>query len=200
MTETMAEKMAGTPRILSRSTTRVSPWLEIVARDVQFAAGAPSETYHAVQQADYVAMLARVPDGRFLLVRQYRPAVEAFTWELPAGMVDPGEDPQRTAERELLEETGFPALRTQALGCHAPCTARLSNRIHSYFIETGERRPDAPSEPGLTVKLVDAAELGAMIRSGAFTLQLHAGTVLLAALRGLIGFDALMPPGAQPPD
>ena len=40
-------------------------------------------------------------------MRQYRPALEAFTWELPAGLVDPGEDPAETCRRELMEETDF---------------------------------------------------------------------------------------------
>jgi len=189
--------MADTPRILSRTATAVSPWMEIVAREVQFSEATPPETYHAIRQADYVAALARVPDGRFLLVRQYRPAIEAFSWELPAGLVDPGENPEQAARRELLEETGFPAVRTHALGSHAPCTARLSNRIHSFFIETGERQADRPAEPGVTVRLADAAELGEMVRAGRFTLQLHLGTVLLAALHGLIAIEPFLRPKMQ---
>lgn len=47
------------------------------------------------------------PSGRLILVRQYRPPVARLTIEFPAGLVNPGEDPEETAVRELREETGY---------------------------------------------------------------------------------------------
>lgn len=187
------------PRILSRRTTRVSPWMEIVARDVAFRPGEAAETYHAVAQTDYIAILARTPDGGFPLVRQYRPAVEGFTWELPAGMLEPGEDPQVACARELLEETGFPARRIHPLGTRVPCSARLSNRIQSYFVETGDRDPAARPETGIDVRVVSADQLAAMIADGTFVLQLHLGAVLLAAMQGLIAPEPFLRPKTHPP-
>jgi ADP-ribose pyrophosphatase len=46
------------PRIRSRRTTAVSPWMSIIAREVEFSRGAPVEVYHAVEQADYIAIIA----------------------------------------------------------------------------------------------------------------------------------------------
>jgi ADP-ribose pyrophosphatase len=54
-------------------------------REVKFAPGAKPELYHAVGQQDYTAIFARTPDGQIPIVRQYRPALERFTWELPLG-------------------------------------------------------------------------------------------------------------------
>ncbi len=73
------------PRIVSRRTTRVSPWVEIIERGVELNTGGAPELYHAIAQRDYVAIVARTPDGKFPIVRQFRPAVEKFTWELPGG-------------------------------------------------------------------------------------------------------------------
>ena len=174
----------GWPKIVSRRATRVSPWMEIIERGVEFSEGAPPELYHAVGQADYIAIVALTPDGQIPIVRQYRPALERFTWELPAGMVDAGESPQACCARELKEETGFAVRNLHALGTYAPCTARLSNRIHSFFVATGER--GQPSEAGIEVRLVSPAELAGLIRSGEFVLQLHIGALLLAGLRGYI--------------
>jgi 8-oxo-dGTP pyrophosphatase MutT (NUDIX family) len=98
-------------------------------------------------------------------VRQYRPAVERFTWELPAGLVENGESPESPA---AAEETGFVPRTVQALGAHAPCTARLSNRIHSFFAETSEREKAWHPEVGIEVKLVTPAELGDLILSDGF--------------------------------
>jgi ADP-ribose diphosphatase len=59
-----------------------------------------------VRQRGSVAALPVHDDGRVVLVRQYRYAVDAFVWELPAGRRDPGETPEEGARRELEEEVG----------------------------------------------------------------------------------------------
>jgi 8-oxo-dGTP pyrophosphatase MutT (NUDIX family) len=180
--------MAGKwPKILSRQTTTISPWVKIVAREVEFASGEPSQIYHAVDQQDYLAIVAITPDGCIPLVHQYRPAMEDFTWELPAGLVDAGEAPEQGCARELLEETGYPTASVHRLGGPAAaCTGRLSNLVHSFFVKTGERVPDFKSEPGLTVALKTPAELAAMIASGEFIQQLHLGALMLAQLQNLL--------------
>jgi hypothetical protein len=80
------------PKIKARRTTRMSPWMAIIDREVEFAPEAEIELYHAVGQQDYIAIVAALPDSRLPIVQQYRPALESFTWELPAGLLDPGED------------------------------------------------------------------------------------------------------------
>ena len=67
------------PRIRSRRTTKVSPWMSIVAREVEFSRGEKPQIYHAVEQADYIAIVALTQGGKNPLVRQYRPALEAFS-------------------------------------------------------------------------------------------------------------------------
>jgi 8-oxo-dGTP pyrophosphatase MutT (NUDIX family) len=179
------------PRITSRETITISPWVDIVAREVEFAPGEPSQLYHSVAQLDYLAIVALTPDGRFPIVRQYRPALEMFTWELPAGLAEPGEDHGEGCKRELLEETGYRTLAIHPLGSAAPCTGRFSNRIHSFFLQTGERIDDFVPEPGLSVDLATPVELVAMIKSGEFIQQAHLGALLLADLRSFI---SLRPP------
>lgn len=174
------------PNIRSRQTTAISPWIDIIAREVEFTPGQPSQLYHAVGQLDYLAIVALTPDGRFPLVRQYRPALEAFTLELPAGLAEPREDPAAGCRRELLEETGYPTRCMYPLGTAAPCSGRLSNRIHSFFLETGERIDDFVPEPGLSVELATPSDLVRMIKSGEFVSQLHLGALLLAELRSFI--------------
>jgi ADP-ribose pyrophosphatase len=177
------------PKIVSRRSSRVSPWVEIIEREVKFTAGDPPEFYHAVGQQDYIAIVALTPAGLIPIVRQFRPAVERFTWELPAGLVEPGEDASETCRRELKEETGLTARAVHALGTYAPCTARLSNQVHSFFVEAGAQ--DGPSEAGIELRLVSPAELAALIRRGEFVLQLHIGALLLAGLHGHLDLEAL---------
>lgn len=179
------------PKIVSRRATRVSPWVEIIERGVEFHPGAAPEHYHAISQQDYVAIVARTPDGMIPIVRQFRPAVEDFTWELLAGMVDQGEAPADSCRRELLEETGYPARAIHALGSYAPCTARLSNRVHSFFVETAARAEKPVVDEDIEFKLVTPHELAALILGDEFTLQLHVGALLLAGLRGHLDLAAL---------
>jgi 8-oxo-dGTP pyrophosphatase MutT (NUDIX family) len=178
------------PKIKSRRTTRVSPWMSIVERAVEFTPGAELQVYHAVDQQDYVAIVATLPDGRIPIVRQYRPALETFTWELPAGLVDPGEDAAACCRREFVEETGLGVRAVHALGTYTPCTARLANRLHAFFVETDPLAEGQRTEPGIELKLVRPAQLAQMILAGEFVLQLHIGALLLAGLHGFIDLDA----------
>ena len=186
-------KNADWPKIVSRRARRVSPWMEIIERGVEFTPGAKPELYHAVGQADYVAIVARTPEGTIPIVRQYRPACETFTWELPAGTLDGSEQPADCCRRELLEETGLPAQKIHSLGSFAPCTARLSNRIHSFFVETGPRANPQATEAGIELKLVSPADLAALILAKEFVLQLHIGALLLAGMHGHIDIAAFRP-------
>src|SRR5476649_2231467 len=185
--------MTDWPKIKARRTTKVSPWMEIIEREVEFTAGSPSELYHAVGQQDYISIVALTPDGKIPIVRQYRPALERFTWELPAGMVEKDEDAADCCRRELLEETGYPAKSVHALGALAPCTARLSNRIHSFFVETGARSEAHVAEAGIELRLVTPEVLAGLILAGEFDLQLHIGAILLAGMRGHLDLGAFRP-------
>jgi 8-oxo-dGTP pyrophosphatase MutT (NUDIX family) len=170
------------PAVLNRSLTVLSPWVSVMARSVDFGGG-KVEIYHAIDQADYIAILAVTPDFRIPIVRQYRPALERFTCELPAGMVDPGEAPSATCARELHEETGLRARRIHALGAHAADSARLGNTIHSFLVETEEAAVQVSPEPGIEVEFVSLERLRTLILTREFDLQLHVAVVGLALMQ-----------------
>jgi ADP-ribose pyrophosphatase len=172
------------PRIIKRTETRVSPWVGLVAKEVLVAPSLPSETYHSLALADYVAIVARLPDGRLPIVRQFRPAVDCEPWELPAGLLEPNERAEHAAGRELLEETGAVPLNVFDLGTYLPDTGRLENRIRIFGIEAAPPASDFLPEPGMSVALVPPSQLGAMIRAGEFNHMLHVGALAIAELRG----------------
>src|SRR2546429_9933774 len=103
------------PRIRSRRTTEVSPWVSIIAREVEFSRGAAPQIYHAVEQPDYISIVALTRAGKIPIVRQYRPALEAYAWELPAGLPHPRENPPAGLRRGLLGETRVSAPATHTL-------------------------------------------------------------------------------------
>lgn len=167
------------PRIVGERELKISPWVTLVERKIQFVDDR-SEVYHAVAQADYVAILAVTPDGRIPLVHQYRPALNRYTWELPAGMVDKGETAEQTCIRELSEETGLVAVRVHPLGTFAADSARLTNNVHSFLVETEAPRGNVAE---LEVSYVSFDELRERILSGDFDLQYHLGVLGLVSMR-----------------
>lgn len=82
------------------------------------------------------AAVAVDADGRVCLLRQYRHAAGGFVWELPAGRLEPGEPPQETARRELVEEAGIAARDWRSLGVSLSSPGVFTERIH-LFLATG---------------------------------------------------------------
>ncbi|MCF7853462.1 MAG: NUDIX hydrolase [Candidatus Pacebacteria bacterium] len=98
------------PRHLNRRTLAAGDWLTLEEIEYVDHAGRKRtwETSARQGRGGAVFMITKLqPSERYVLVRQYRPPMDAYVLEFPAGLVDPGEDPEQTAVRELLEETGY---------------------------------------------------------------------------------------------
>jgi ADP-ribose pyrophosphatase len=80
-----------------------------------------------------------------ILVRQYRPAIGRWAWELPAGSLKPGEDVERAARRECQEETGLIPEGIERLGSYFPTPGYCDEEM-TFFTATGLRTPGAGDE------------------------------------------------------
>ncbi len=113
-----------------------------------------------VRHPGAVAIVALTDDGRICLVRQYRTALGRVTVEIPAGKLDPGEDPLECANRELLEETGMRAERMAFLTTIATGVGFCDELIHMYMatgLSFAASDPDA--DEFINVDLVPLSEL-----------------------------------------
>ena len=90
-------------------------------------------------------MVPLLENGDLLFLRQYRYAVGEVMVELPAGKLDPGEDPLDTARRELAEETGYTCERLVRLGLIHPCIGYSDERI-AVYLATGLKPAKAEGE------------------------------------------------------
>jgi ADP-ribose pyrophosphatase len=106
-------------------------------------------------------------DPQLLLIKQYRYAANGFLYELPAGRLDPGEDPASCARRELREETGCSAERVEFLYTMYSTPGFTDERIH-LFMATGLTTGDTghESDEFLTVEAFPLSRALEMIRDG----------------------------------
>lgn len=136
-------------------------------------------TREVVRQAGSVAALPVLTDGRVVLVRQYRYAVDAHVWELPAGRRDPGEAPEAGARRELEEEVGLRAGALERIAEFWTTPGFCDEVMHLFRatdLEPVPARPEADEKIEQATFALDEAL--AMMRSG----QIREGKTVVALL------------------
>lgn len=113
-----------------------------------------------VRHPGAVAIVALTDEGQICLVRQYRASIDRVTVEIPAGKLEPGEDPLECARRELLEETGMEADQMGFLTTITTSVGFCDELIY-FYMATGLRftRSNPDADEFINVDLVDAQEL-----------------------------------------
>jgi ADP-ribose pyrophosphatase len=103
-----------------------------------------------------------------VIERQYRHAAKQYLWELPAGKLEPGEDPLKGAQRELAEETGYRAKKWRLLVEYFPSPGFLGESMKVFLaegLEAGEATPEEDEQ--IEFRLVKLSEVLEMIEKGA---------------------------------
>jgi ADP-ribose pyrophosphatase len=124
-----------------------------------------------VRHPGSVVMLAMPSPDQIILIRQYRYTLDRWIWELPAGSLEPGEDPAAGAARECEEEIGLVPGRVEKLRAYYP-TPGFCDEVMTYFRCTDLRQPDPDSQAQqdedeeLEPRTFTIAELRAMVDAG----------------------------------
>jgi ADP-ribose pyrophosphatase len=124
-------------------------------------------TREVITHPGSVVVLPVLPDGRIVMVRQYRHATRQYLWELVAGRKEPEETPKQGAARELLEETGYRAKRFKVFLDVFPTPGFLEERMYLLLAEgltAGEAQPEEDEK--IEVRAYELKELKQMIKSG----------------------------------
>lgn len=120
-----------------------------------------------VRHPGAVAMVPLLADGTVVLVRQYRHAAQQILLEIPAGTLEPGEDPAQAAARELQEETGYWPGRLERLAGEYTAPGYTTELIHLFLAtELVESRLAADDDEFLEVVRLPFAEALRRVEAG----------------------------------
>lgn len=171
--------------LLDSETVLASPWLTVRRERLRTGRGRIVEPFWRTLSKPWACVVALTPDGRIVLVEQYRRGRDAVTRELPAGDCD-GDEPAAAALRELGEETGYRALGApEPLGVLWPEPARDSACAHGFLVRVAaDPEPPAPDEgEDIAVVTLPWAAVRADPLAHGLGHAAHAAFVLLAARR-----------------
>lgn len=174
------------PPFVVHSSTRLydSPWVGLRRDEVTLPSGKLQE-YHIVEIGPAVTVVPVLPDGRVLLIGQYRYPHGKTHWELPAGRLEEGEEASVGACRELLEETGYTPLELLPLPGFYP-TNGISAHHASAFVATDCRRvaePKREEAEQIVERIFTRQEIEALLDAGMIE-DAFAALPLLYWLRG----------------
>lgn len=137
-----------------------------------------------IEHPGAVLIIPVMADGRIILIRQYRPVIRSFIWELPAGTLGRHETPLACAKRELQEEIGYRAGTWKSLGFIYPAPGYTTEKIHLYEarrLRKALSRRDA--DEIITPRALTRAEVAGMIATGKIV---DAKTIAALARAGII--------------
>ena len=94
-------------KTLSSEYVVKEPWMTVRKDKLLLPDGRVKDDYWSLEYPDWINVIATTKDGHYIFERQYRHGLDCVAWEIPAGVIEKGEEPLAAARRELMEETGF---------------------------------------------------------------------------------------------
>jgi 8-oxo-dGTP pyrophosphatase MutT (NUDIX family) len=151
--------------------------------------------FYVMDVGDWAVAMAMTDSGKLVLVRQFRFGSGTFSWELPAGVVDSGEDAAEAGARELYEESDYRGDAPEVIGSVYPNPAIQRNRCHFVFVDGVSCQDDGDPGPHelFEVREVSLPDLFGWARDGTISHSIvHAGLFFLR--------DHLLARGYSPSD
>jgi len=162
------------------------PWLTLYEQKIQLPSGLVIPDYLVASIPNVAMVFPLTAEGYVVLVEQYKHGVEKRVWDLPAGYMEPGEEPLKAAQRELEEETGYVGASWETLSTTTLDANRCASRLYLFLARdlqpTGLRQLDDTEE--IQCHLVPLDEIAALVESSTITSG-HSALGVLAALRRL---------------
>lgn len=174
------------PQVTHRKSVYSTKWFSVVEKKVRTY----REPYYSLHLPDYISIIALTKAHEIILVKQYRPAVEKYVIELPAGTIEKNESPAAAAERELLEETGYGINGIEYIDYFYPDTGRLENKAWYCFVKDVEPvKVEFEKEFGIETIVCGLKEFKQMLLDGNFNHAIHVAMLNKMILSGYLNLD-----------
>lgn len=155
--------------VLSSRYVIQEPWCTIRADHVRLPNGFEMPSYYVYEFSNWVNVIAKTKDGRFVMISQYRHGRGETRYELVAGACDKSDTtPLEAAKRELLEETGYGKGQWAPFLTMAPNSGNQNNLAFTFLAENVERIDEQHLEPSedIQVHLLSEKEVFDLLTSG----------------------------------
>jgi ADP-ribose pyrophosphatase len=166
-------------RVTASSYVVDSHFLRLRKDTIELPDGTIVPDYYVRESRGFIVVFAMTDDERVILVRQYKHGIGQTLLELPAGAIDPDEEPLHAAIRELAEETGYAAERVEHVRSFITDPTNADTIAHLFYAtnarETHEQELD-PTE-NITVELATLDELRAHVRDGTIDSIAHVAAI-----------------------
>ncbi|MFH1426393.1 MAG: NUDIX hydrolase [Candidatus Kerfeldbacteria bacterium] len=110
-----------------------TPWLTVRQDTCELSDGSVIDDYFVTERADVVGVVPITEDGTVVMNRQYKHGIGEIVMEIPAGMIDKGEEPEAAGRRELEEETGYIAGEMTLLSAMVASPTSQNNLYYVYL-------------------------------------------------------------------
>ena len=130
------------------------PWLTARVDKVQLPDGRINPEHYVLEYPEWVNIIAITRKGQFVMVRQYRHAMDIVLDELCAGVVEQGETPLQAAQRELQEETGYGGGQWREIMTVGQNPSICDNITHCFLAQGVERLADQTLEPTEDIEVI----------------------------------------------
>ena len=159
----------------SRHIVQRDEWLSIREECVKLPNGVVIPSWYIFEFPDWINVIAITKEGRFVIIDQYRHAVQTTNYELVAWVVDKGETPIQAAKRELLEETGYGKGQWSYFMHLSPNPTNHNNTSHTFLVKGVERISDQHLEKSedIRVHLFTSIEVEQMLKENLIIQALH---------------------------
>ncbi len=145
-----------------------SPWVRVLIQQVRLPDGRVIDDYYKVELRDYTGVVARTCDGKIVFERQYKHGVGHVSLMLPGGAIENGESPLSSAQRELLEETGYVADEWRFLGSFVTDANQGISTVHLFCAEGAQliQPPDSQDLEDMETVLMNPDEIASAVQNG----------------------------------
>ncbi len=163
-------------KVLSSEYLAQRPWFTVRRERVELPTGAIVPEWYIFEFPDWVNVIAITKEGKFVMISQYRHALGETRYELVAGCCEQGETAMQSAQRELLEETGYGGGHWQPFMTTSANPTNHNNRVYTFLATDVEQVASQQTEAGedIAIHLMSREEVAELLQKDEIMQCLHA--------------------------